>query len=137
MSRYFPRVFLIGVICLSLIIFSTSMVWASSPHITLTIKSGPPTSAVKVSGKHFGINEVVTITFDTTQIGTATTNSSGVFSAKITIPGSATPGLHTIQVTGNTSGLTASASFLVQTNWSTYGFDSNHTNVNPYENVLN
>jgi outer membrane protein assembly factor BamB len=106
-------------------------------NITLSVTSGPPTTRVRIQGTSFGGSETVAIDFDNTQIGTATTNSSGTFSAAIVIPASASPGTHTIQATGQTSGLSASASFLVQTNWNMFGFDAGHTHFNPYENVIN
>jgi len=82
------------------------------------------------------MSETVSITFDATPVGTAVTNSVGAFKTKITIPGSALPGTHIIASTGNTTGLTASASFLVETDWSMIGYNSSHMRVNPYENVL-
>ena len=136
MSRYFPRVLLIGVICLSLIISATSMAWASSPHITLSPDQGHPSISVKIAGSGFGMRETVSLSFDATPVGTATTNYKGAFTRKIIIPASASPGKHTVQAIGNTSGLSASTSFLVRTDWAMFGFDTNHTNYNPYENVL-
>src|SRR5260370_11106952 len=83
------------------------------------------------------MSETISITFDATSAGTATTDNTGAFTTTINIPSSALPGTHTIQATGNISGLTASASFLVQTNWPMFGFGSQHSHANPYEDVLN
>jgi outer membrane protein assembly factor BamB len=55
----------------------------------------------------------------------------------ITIPDSALYGPHTIQATGQTSNLTAQATFFVETDWNQFGFDTERDHFNPYENVLN
>src|SRR5437868_14034167 len=130
------RSLVVFVVCLMLSISASSIALAAGPSIKLSPKYGPPTSSVKVSGTGFGMNEPVTITFDTTTVGTATTGSTGAFSTKIKVPGSALPGNHTIKATGQISKLSASATFLVQTDWPMFGFDVAHTHLNPYENVL-
>jgi outer membrane protein assembly factor BamB len=60
---------------------------------------------------------------------------SGGFSLQVDIPASALPGKHVLKATGQTSGLSATASFLVRTNWSQY--NNLNTRANPYENILN
>ena len=142
MSRYLPRNMILLVPCL---IFVLAMflerpripTLAAGPHIALSPKSEPPTSVVKVSAKGFGINESVNISFDMTQIAVVSTNNTGAFSTKITIPTAALPGNHTILAKGQMSGISASSTFLVQTNWSMFGFSSSHNHYNRYENVLN
>src|SRR5438874_318645 len=129
--------FLIPIVCLALLMVTSRAAQASSPHITLSPKSGPPTSIVKVSGTNFGASEIVSITFDTTQLATITTSTTGAFSLKIPVPASAQPGNHRVQAIGQSSGLSAQTTFLVQTNWPMFGFDPRHTRYNPYENVLN
>jgi outer membrane protein assembly factor BamB len=110
---------------------------AAAPSITLSVSSGPPTSSVNIGGISFGASETVSINIDTNQIGTATTDNTGGFSIGISIPGSALPGNHTVLALGQNSGISAQAVFLVQTNWSMYGYDPQHTHYNPYENVIN
>lgn len=110
---------------------------AAGPGIKLSTISTPPGGSVKVSGVRFGSSEMVTILFDTTQVGIATTSSTGTFATTITVPVSAQPGNHAVQATGQASGLSALASFMVATNWSMFGFNPQHTHLNPYENVLN
>lgn len=110
---------------------------ATGPSITLAKTFGPPTTNLKVTGMGFGASETVVITFDANQVGTATTDSNGSFSTKITVPASALPGHHTVKATGNTSHLSAHATFVVRTNWAMSGFDPQGDNANPYENVLN
>jgi len=108
-----------------------------TPSIQLSPTSGPPTTKVQVTGVAFGRSETVAVNFDGTQIGTASTDGNGNFSTAINIPGSALPGSHSIQAIGQTSGISAQATFLVQTDWSMFGFDTQGTHYNPYENVLN
>src|SRR5712691_4685998 len=80
--------------------------------ITLSKVTGPPTTTVTVNGTGFGSSETVIATFDTTtKVGTTTTSSMGSFSFGITIPATALPGSHSIQATGQSSGLTASRIF--------------------------
>ena len=110
---------------------------AAAPSVSLFPSVGPPTSSVTVIGAGFGAGEAVVVTFDSQQVGTGQTNSSGAFSTKFTVPKAALPGAHTVRATGQTSQLSAQASFTVRTNWTQFRFDQNHTGVQPFENVLN
>lgn len=109
---------------------------AAAPGIALYHNFGRPFGAFSVSGHDFGKSETVTITFDSTVIGSATTVNMK-FTQTVHAPGNATPGDHTVTATGQTSGLTASATFLVQTWWVMFGFDAQNTHFNPDENVVN
>src|SRR5438874_2646741 len=105
--------------------------------ITLSKVTGPPTTTLTVEGTGFGSSETVITTFNTTTIvGSTRTSSLGSFSLGITIPATALPGRQSIQATGRRSGLTDSHTFLVNTNWSQFGYDQTHSRTNPYENVL-
>ena len=104
--------------------------------VTLSPTFGPPTSKVKVNGTGYGTSETVTITFDTTKVGTTTTSSTGTFSKSVTVPTSAQPGNHTIKASGQTSGLSASRNFLVRTNWPQFGFVPQGGRYNNYENTI-
>jgi outer membrane protein assembly factor BamB len=104
--------------------------------IALKPDHGPPTTRIRVSGTGFGATEQVDITFDDRQVGTATTDGSGSFSKAIRVPRSARPGSHTVTATGESSGLTASATFLVRTDWPRFHRDRTSSGLNPYENVL-
>jgi outer membrane protein assembly factor BamB len=107
-----------------------------SPSITLSPNSGPPTTQVTVKGTGFGPSEQVVITVDNNPDGKAKTNKQGNFSAKITIPKDYGPGPTPVQATGQSSGLTAQATFTINTDWPSFGFDPQNTGYNPYENVL-
>src|SRR5260370_26222324 len=109
---------------------------AAGPRIWLSQKVGPPTTSVQVNGAGFGHSETVLVDVDTTQVGAATTNATGKFVAQITVFKTALPGTHTVGVTGQSSGLTALALFLVQTDWDQFHFGPHLTGHNPYENVL-
>ena len=97
---------------------------------------GPPTTRITVMGQGFGPSEVVDLTFDSEPEATATTDPSGAFSAPIRVPASALPGSHVVRATGESSGLTARVLFTVRTDWPMFKFRSDHTGLNPYENVL-
>jgi outer membrane protein assembly factor BamB len=109
---------------------------ANTPRIWLSQKVGPPTASVQLNGGGFGQSETVNVNFDATQIAMATTDTTGKFAVRVSVPKTALPGAHAVQVTGQSSGLTASASFLVQTDWTQFHFGPYHTGYNPYENVL-
>lgn len=110
---------------------------ASTPRLSLSAQSGPPTTTVEMRATNLNPNETLNLSFDTTQIGTVTTDSSGTFFTTVTIPASALPGLHTLQASDPTNMISVQGSFLVQTDWATDGFGPQHTSFNPYENILN
>jgi subtilisin family serine protease len=91
----------------------TATVTGLTPCIGASPPTGPPGSTTTVKGKGFSPNESVTITFDSTVVGTATANGAGRFSKVVTVPGGAQQGRHTITATGATSLLPSQASFKV------------------------
>ncbi len=99
------------------------------------VASGPPSSTITVSGQNFGDAENVNITMGTTLVTAQTI--AGTFSTTLTIPGTTLPATYTVQAVGSTSGHTAQAPLLVQTNWYNFGFDTQRSHYNPYENILN
>lgn len=134
---------LLAVFCLSLIACAgllsahfAAHAAHSTAHITLDPTYGPPTSIIKVQGTGFAPNEAVSLTFGSTQVGTTTTNNAGNFSTRIKVPASAQPGSTQVTAAQQDSGLSASALFLVRTDWSTFGFDNHRSFFNPYENTL-
>jgi hypothetical protein len=110
------------------------------PAVGATLKlspsSGYPSTPVSVSAVAFGSSETVSLAFDATSAGTGTTDSTGAFTTKITIPSSAQPGTHSIHAVGTVSGRSATVSFLVQTDWPMFGFNAQNTRFNPYENTI-
>lgn len=111
---------------------------SAAPSITLSKKTGPPTSGIAVSGRGFRPNVGVDIYFDTKDEALVVTNGEGKFGdAKIHAPRSARPGKHWVTALERNNDKGAQEPFLVQTNWSQFHFDLDHDGVNPYENVLN
>ncbi|HJT59580.1 MAG TPA: PQQ-binding-like beta-propeller repeat protein [Ktedonobacteraceae bacterium] len=145
MFRHFSFKFRLAGLCLLLVLVLTSWLFQSgqSAHakgawIMLSPNAGLPTSTVKVKGTQFGSQETVSLSFDSTPVGNATTSSKGAFSTTITIPQAARTGFHKVTARGQSSGLVASARFQVlAVDWPTFGFDTNHSHFNPYENQLN
>ncbi len=110
---------------------------SAAPSITLSKKSGPPTSRILVSGHGFAPNVGVDIFFDTKDKALVVTNAKGEFhDARIFAPRSAHPGQHWITALERNNDKGAQEPFLVQTDWSQFHFDADGTRLNPYENVL-
>jgi outer membrane protein assembly factor BamB len=105
--------------------------------VSLSLSVGPPTTEIQIGGSGFGARETVALSFDETPVGQATADGSGAFAGvEVEVPASAAPGVHAISATGESSGLSASGSFRVRTNWSMLGFGPQRRSENPYENVL-
>jgi hypothetical protein len=115
-------------------------VLAVTTSITLKPTVGPPTTKVTVSGTGFGANETVVLDFSGTPVVTVpspiTTSPTGTFTASFNVPKAALPGSHVVKATGATSGLSATHSFLVRTDWARFHFDLNDSGNNPYENAI-
>jgi outer membrane protein assembly factor BamB len=110
---------------------------SATPCITLSKKSGPPTSQLLVSGRGFEPNVGVDIYFDTKDEALVVTNSKGEFKdAKAHAPRSARPGQHWVTALERNNDKGAQKPFLVQTDWSQFRFSPEHDAVNPFENVL-
>jgi len=111
---------------------------SAAPSITLSKKSGPPTSKILVSGRGFKSSVGVDIFFDTKDKALVVTDRKGEFhGARIHVPRRAFPGRHWVTALERNNDKGAQEPFLVQTNWSQLGFDADGTRLNPYENVLN
>jgi outer membrane protein assembly factor BamB len=135
------RLVFVIVACFALLLSAETATFASgTASITLSPAFGPPLALVKISGRGFGGNEPIIITFDSRNVGSANTSSTGTFATKFSVPIDALPnnyaGTHTVLATGQKSGRPAEAPFTVQTNWSMAGFDAHDTKFNPVENVL-
>jgi outer membrane protein assembly factor BamB len=108
-----------------------------APRVKLSLRAGPPTSTVRVSGSGFGAHRAVDIYFGTTDEALAATNGNGAFSGiRIRVPASAVPGRHYITAVQRHSGRAAQARFLVSTNWAQGRYSASRGGLNPYENVL-
>ena len=107
-----------------------------STGLTLKPGIGPPTTRVVVTGSGFGSSEVVVTNFGAATVTSVTTSSTGSFSTSFKVPKSAAPGSHLVTSTGQTTGRSASNTFVVQTDWAKFHFDGANTGQNPYENVI-
>src|ERR1700722_13363660 len=133
-ERFRPNTFLTFpfVACLLL-----SGIASAAPSISLSKKSGPPTSKILVSGRGFEPNAGVDIFFDTKDRALVVTNGKGEFhDAGIYAPRGARPGEHWVTALERNNDEGAQEAFLVQTDWSEFNFDADGTRLNPYENVL-
>jgi outer membrane protein assembly factor BamB len=109
----------------------------AQPAVTLSTKTGPPTTKVLVSGTGFPASAAVEIYFDVTEFALTATNATGSFSKiEIQVPASTLPGVNWITAVVDVTGEAAQAPFNVRTNWSQLGFGPARTGENPYENVL-
>jgi outer membrane protein assembly factor BamB len=131
-SGHSVRFFLVGIAFLLLSVFS------SGQTVSLSPKSGPPTTKLSISGSGFSPNSAVDIYFDTTDEALVITDGTGAF-AKTTLktPASAVPGQHWMSAVQRSTGTGSQAAFTVQTNWAQQGFGPSHQGWNLYENVLN
>jgi hypothetical protein len=88
----------------------------AAPSITLSKKSGPPTSKILVSGRGFEPNVGVDIFFNTKDKALVVTNGKGEFhDARIHAPRSARPGEHWVTALERNNDKGAQEPFLVQT----------------------
>ncbi len=86
---------------------------AASATLSLQPVSGPPTTAVQVTGAGFGSGETVEVAFGTNVLATTTVDQAGSFSATIHVPRSAAAGDHQVTATGAGGAHSASATFTV------------------------
>jgi outer membrane protein assembly factor BamB len=108
-----------------------------TPAVLLSGATGPPGSAVTVSGTGFGSLEGADIFLDTTDLALAGTSPVGSFGPiTVNVPAAAAPGTHWISAAGRRSGLFAQAAFTVNTDWAGFRYSRKHRGFNPFENVL-
>jgi outer membrane protein assembly factor BamB len=110
---------------------------SASPSITLSRKSGPPTSKILVSGRGFEANASVDIYFDSKVERQVVTDGHGDFEkAEIRTPRSARPGEHVVKAVEQNNHARARQPFLVRANWTQF-HRLDMMRFNPVENVLN
>src|SRR5712691_8004458 len=112
--------------------------FAVTAAVRLSPASGPPGSAVRVSGTGFGVREDADIfTGDTDAAAAAVSTAAGSFGpVTVTIPSAAVPGTCPISAKGRDSGPSAQAAVTVNTNWAQFRYSESRTGSNPHENVL-
>jgi len=123
--------------CLSvacLLLLGTAL---AAPSITLSKKTGPPTSKILVSGSGFEPNVGVDIYFDTRDETLVVTDGNGDFQdAKIHAPQSALPGEHWVTALERNNDKGDQEPFVVFTNWPQWHFSPDNDGLNGYENML-
>ena len=106
-------------------------------HIALSPASGPPGTAIRVSGSGFATRETVRIALDDLDHTVAHCNRSGSFSGALVKVGARTvPGGYRGTAVGRRTGRQASATFTVHTNWAQFGYGPARTGYNVNEDVL-
>ncbi len=81
-----------------------SATFTTTPAISWSKTSGPPGSAITLTGAGFGANEGITVAFEGSSVATATATAVGAWSKSFTVPASAS-GTHTVTVTGSVTGV--------------------------------
>ena len=106
-------------------------------RVVLSATSGPPGTAIRVSGSGFAARETVDVSFAAADKTVGHTNRAGSFSGVLVkAPIGTVPGTYRIRAVGRRSGRRAGANFTVHTNWAQYGHGPARTGYNPDENVL-
>jgi outer membrane protein assembly factor BamB len=105
--------------------------------VSLSPKSGPATTELRVSGSGFEPYGKIDIYFGTQDEALAIADGSGSFSRiAIPAPASALPGTHWVSAVERSGHTGAQATFDVIARWSEFHFRHNGMRLNPYENVL-
>jgi len=82
--------------------------------VVIAPTTGPPGTAITVSGSGFGANELIDVYFDATPMTLAVADGSGSFAgAQIFVPSGAPPGSHTVVAVGRQSTRAGQVSFTV------------------------
>jgi hypothetical protein len=137
MTTHAQPVTRLGGVCLvGIAVLSLAGFCFSQAAISLSLTSGPPTTRLFVSGSGFAAKATIDIYFSSQREAVATASGSGSFSQiAVVAPAWELPGTYRVKAVARKGGSSASAKFLVRTNWSQLHFD-NMKRWNPYENVL-
>jgi hypothetical protein len=81
--------------------------------VKLDKKSGQAGTSVTVTGSGYTAGEIVDVFFDSKMVDTVDANGQGKISTTVKVPKSADKGKHTIMASGQTSGISAAATFKV------------------------
>ncbi len=109
---------------------------SAAPSITLSKKSGPPTTRILVSGRGFEPNVGVDIYFGTQDEALVMTDALGSFSGiAVVASASALPGTHWLSAVERFGKTGAQREFEVRTNWSEFHRPGMRRR-NPYEKII-
>jgi outer membrane protein assembly factor BamB len=133
-KRHRPLAYFVAVFLACLLLCGIA---SAAPSITLSKKTGPPTSGFLVSGRGFNANQNVDIYFGSKDEAQVTTDSQGAFhNAKAYATRSAQPGEHEVKAVEQDNQQSAQQPFLVRANWTQF-HRLDMMRFNPDENVLN
>jgi hypothetical protein len=118
-----------------LLLIAVASLNLSAQTLSLSSRSGPPTTRITVHGTGFPPATGITVAFGRSVVPVVS-DGSGAFQTQIVVPASAQPGVHRVTAKIGTTVLVAT-SFLVRTNWPQFGFSPAGQRFNPYENTLN
>ena len=102
-----------GTVVLLMVSLSILTSWASGPSIHLRPSSGPTGSRVDSKGGGFTPGETVQVIFTGKLVARATADGTRAFTVAFKVPKNAVAGDHTITAKGESSGLTATATYTV------------------------
>jgi hypothetical protein len=108
-----------------------------TPGATVSPTAAHPGQSITVSGAGFTASSSFDVYFDTTDVALAVSNASGVVTATIVVPTSASPTQHWITLNQRSNDMAAATSLSVTTTWAQTGFASDGSNFNPFENTIN
>ncbi len=135
-TRLGLKVAVVGAACLLFQLVADPAVAARGTTLALDPSIGPPTALVKAKGSDYAGREVVALFFDGVRVGSDLTGPTGKFNTRFEVPAAARPGRHEVEAVGQSTGLSASATFLVRTDWLQGCFDAGRSCFNRYENVI-
>jgi len=108
---------------------------AAAATAGLSPVSGPPGTALTVSGAGFDPHAAVDVYIDIADTALAVSDASGAVSITVQVPKSAQPGVHWITLE-ETRTLAAQAPFTVVASWPQGGYGPSGRSFNPLENTL-
>ncbi len=107
------------------------------PHLWVNSQWVVPGTAVTVNGSGFRAGETVDFSFDGTVMTTKKASSTGTTgSVAVKVPATGSFGPAAVVATGESSGGSSSAEFLVSNAWAGSGYNAAHTNYEPNDPVL-
>ncbi len=131
-----PRNFPSSLASIVILALSASANFALAASVSVSPAIGTPTTKTTISGSGFNAGETVNLLFDASTAGSSSADAAGNFTRTVQIPKSAQPGAHTIQAVGQSSGLSAAATFTVRTNWPSFKNEPSRVSINPFENTI-
>src|SRR5438105_3131618 len=97
----------------------------AAPTLTMSPGAGPPGTTLRISGSGFSAFALVDVFLDADDVALVATDAAGAFSGiTFRVPRTAVPGAHWVTVSGRPSGPAVQKSFVVRTDWASFGFSA-------------